>query len=308
MATNPYFQPNVLSEQALYEDIIIESLRMHGQDVYYIPRGSQGYDKVWSDDILPKYEEAYRIEMYIDNTEGFDGEGDIFSKFGIEIRDAATFTVSRRRFQAEVRNREEKEVDPDAHCDHVGWPKRYYRPREGDLIYLPMTSTTFQVMRCETQDPFFALGNLPTFKLSCEMYEYSNENFDTGIKEIDRVEEAFAYQWVMTMQAGAAAGYIENEIVTQELGSGASMSGKIVKIDNVTHEVFVAHGGADDGRWHAFVEGVPLIGEKSQAANLPVGVRELNNIYEHEMNKDLQDEADSFNGSTPSFMDDDFRF
>ena len=307
MATNPYFQPNIKSEQELYEDITIESLQMHGQDVYYIPRHSQGYDRVWSDDILPKYEDAYRLEMYIDNTEGFDGEGDLFSKFGVEIRDAASFTVSRRRFQTEVRNREEKEVDPDGHCEQVGQPKRYYRPREGDLIYLPMTQTTFQVMRCETQDPFFALHNLPIFKLSCEMYEYSNENFDTGIKEIDRVEEAFAYQWVMKMDEGGATGYIENETVTQLLGTGATMSGKIVKIDNVTHEVFVAHGGADDGKWHAFLDGVPLIGEKSQAAGLPIGVRELNNLYEHEMNQDLQDEVDSF--KTPAnFMDDDFRF
>jgi hypothetical protein len=284
---NPYFAPNVKSEQDLHEALVIESIQMHGTDAYYIPRESQGYDKIWSDDILPKYDDAYKLEMYLENTEGFDGEGDLFSKFGIEIRDAATFIVSRRRFKKEVSNRESEDDAP------------FYRPREGDLIYLPMSQSTFQIMRTETEDPFFALYNLPIFKMSCELYEYSNETFDTGIEEIDRVEESFAYQYVLTMPSTAVT-YIDGETVSQTLSEGVTMSGKVVKVDNVTHQIYVAHAGANDGKYHEFVPGIALLGLTSFSQDIPVSVVEENNMYAAEMNQDFQDEANTFVDFTPT--------
>ena len=88
MATNLYFTQGTANEQNLYEDLIIESLKMYGQDVYYIPREIVNRDGILQDDTVSRFENAYRIEMYVENTEGFDGEGDLFTKFGIEIRDA----------------------------------------------------------------------------------------------------------------------------------------------------------------------------------------------------------------------------
>ena len=89
MATNLYFSQGRKSEQTLYEDIIIESLKMYGQDVYYVPRELVNRDTIFGDDNTSRFDNAYRIEMYIEGVEGFDGEGDLFAKFGVEIRDAA---------------------------------------------------------------------------------------------------------------------------------------------------------------------------------------------------------------------------
>ena len=111
MATNPYFSQGTRSEQLLYEDIIIESLKMYGQDVYYIPREIVDRDRIFVDDSVSRFDNAYKIEMYIENTEGFDGEGDLFTKFGVEIRDAATFVVAKRRWNTTVAYHEQTEPE-----------------------------------------------------------------------------------------------------------------------------------------------------------------------------------------------------
>lgn len=106
MATNLYFAQGTRSEQVLYEDLIIESLKMYGQDVYYIPREIVKRDRIFEDDAVSRFDNSYRIETYIENVEGFDGEGDLFTKFGVEIRDAATFIMSRRRWSSVVAKNE----------------------------------------------------------------------------------------------------------------------------------------------------------------------------------------------------------
>jgi len=93
MATNPYFSQSVRSEQSLFEDIVIESLKMYGQDIYYLPRDIVNEDRILGDDVPSRFNSSYKIEMWIENVDGFDGEGDLFSKFGVEIRDQATFVV-----------------------------------------------------------------------------------------------------------------------------------------------------------------------------------------------------------------------
>src|SRR6056300_1150201 len=158
MATNLYFSQGRKSEQDLYEEIIIESLKMYGQDVYYIPREIVNRDRIFEDDSVSRFSDAYKIEMYIENIEGFDGEGDLFTKFGVEIRDAATFIVSRRRWGSVIAENEESDV------------VQFFRPREGDVIYLPLSQSMFQIMKVETETPFFQLKNLPTFRMRCELF------------------------------------------------------------------------------------------------------------------------------------------
>jgi len=97
MATNVYFSPKVKTEQNLYEDIVIESLKMYGQDVIYIPRQLINRDEIMNED-YSKFTDAYTIEMYIETSEGFAGEGDLLGKFGVEIRDQATFVVAKKRW------------------------------------------------------------------------------------------------------------------------------------------------------------------------------------------------------------------
>ena len=184
MATNPYISQKVRSEQHLYEDIVIESLKFYGQDVYYIPREIVNQDKIFGDDIPSRFSDSYKIEMYIENQEGFDGEGDLFTKFGIELRDQATFVVARRRW---------KKLVGDNLAEHG------FRPREGDVIYLPMSESMFEVLKVETETPFYQLSNLPTFRMQCELFEYSDEDFDTDIPSVDAVEYEGAFQYKLTM-------------------------------------------------------------------------------------------------------------
>jgi len=131
MPRNVYFSQAVKSEQNLYEDLIIESLQIYGQDVYYIPRTLVNRDDILNEDPASKFDDAYLLEMYIENTEGFEGSGDLYSKFGLEIRDECTFIVSRRRWETRVGIFSDNVIDP--------------RPQEGDLIFLPMTNSFFEI-------------------------------------------------------------------------------------------------------------------------------------------------------------------
>lgn len=193
MATNPYFSQGRKSEQNLYEDLIIESLKMYGQDVYYLPRELVNKDLIFSDDNVSRFEQAYKVEMYIENIEGFDGEGDLFTKFGVEIRDAATFIVARKRWNSVVKRFEETVDNP------------YYRPKEGDVIFLPLSNSMFQIEKVEDESPFYQLQNLPTFRMRCELFEYNDEDFDTGVVAVDKVEDNYAYQYVLTLEKAITA-------------------------------------------------------------------------------------------------------
>ena len=187
MPTNVFLSPKVRSEQLLYEDLVIESLKMYGQDVLYIPRETVTPDEILNEE-YSKYESAYMIEMYIANTDGFEGEGNLYTKFGLEIRDQATFVVSRRQFARLV------DINENA--------IREERPREGDLIYLPLSKGLFEVKFVEHESPFYQLSQFPTYELQCELFEYSAEKFDTGIESVDYFEEQYGPQTVIEIIGG----------------------------------------------------------------------------------------------------------
>jgi hypothetical protein len=182
MATvNQYFQtgltPGNTSEQNLYEDLIIESLQIYGYEVYYLPRTPQNYDPILTEDPLNKYENAYPLEMYMENFEGFQGDGELLTKFGLEIRDTANFIVSRKRWKTVVGD-DGQSVLPT-------------RPTEGDLIYFPRTKAFFEIKKVEGHTPFYQVGRLYIFKLMCELMQFSNERINTGITEIDEIAAGY---------------------------------------------------------------------------------------------------------------------
>jgi len=238
MTTNLYFSQKVRSEQSLYEDIVIESLKMYGQDVYYLPRDIVNKNPIFADDIPSRFNSAYKIEMYIDNPEGFDGEGDIFTKFGVELRDQATFVVARRRWAQTVK-RYDNEITGD-------------RPREGDLIYLTLSNTLFEIMHVEHEQPFYQLSNLPTYKLRCEKFEYNDEQLDTGVDTIDMIEQS-GYVVKLTLQDSSAKGFIIGNTASQTLASGIIVSGDIVNYNDSDNIISIAHMGSDDSDFHEFV-------------------------------------------------------
>lgn len=190
MPTNVFFSPKVTTEQYMFEDIIIESIKMFGQDVYYLPRKITERDFILGEDAESQFNSANLIEMFIENTEGFEGEGNIFQKFGMEIRDEVTFIVARRSWAKTVQMHN-SDVTGD-------------RPTEGDLIYLPLSKSFFEISFVEHEQPFYQLSNLPVYKLQARLFEFNDEEFNTQIAELDGIEKDFGYQ--ETFRYGSVSG------------------------------------------------------------------------------------------------------
>ena len=171
MATNVFFNHAVQTEQNLVEDLIVESLRFYGHNCFYLPRKIVNEDTILGDAAESSFEDAYEIEMYLEGVEGFEGEGELYSKFGIETRDSASFILSRRSW--------ERFVSLDANL------ATGLRPNEGDLVYFPLSKSLFEIKFVEHENTFYQLGKLHTFKLSCDLYEYSGEDFNTSVSELD---------------------------------------------------------------------------------------------------------------------------
>jgi hypothetical protein len=283
MATNHYFSQKVRSEQDLYEDIIIESLKIYGQDVYYLPRDIVNEDRILGDDVPSKFNSSYKIEMYIENVEGFDGEGDLFTKFGVEIRDQATFIVSRKRWANSVA-RYDNELSS-------------IRPLEGDLIYLPLSNKLFQIMQVEHEQPFYQLSNLPTYKLRTELFEYNDEDLDTGIDEIDVIERAHAYEYLLTLDS-ASNGFTIGETATQTFSTGVTMQGEISKWSDSDNILGLIHVGASDGLYHEFTTTLQISSLTSVAT--VTAVTEDNQISSNEQNTDFNTIGDDFLDFTES--------
>ena len=189
MAPNFFFNNFQASqEQLLLENLIIESIKIYGQDMLYIPRILNNYDSIYGADDQSSYEIAYGIEMYIKSVDGFSGDGNFMSKFGIEIRDQVIFSMAQRIFNEEV-----------------GTYTTQVRPNEGDLIYFPLNRKCFQIKYVNKFEMFYQLGALQTWEVTCELFEYSGETMNTGIPEIDILQTKFdinQYNWTIQTELG----------------------------------------------------------------------------------------------------------
>jgi len=194
MAVNHYFQSGngigSSSEKTLYEDLIIEGLKIYGFDVYYLPRTLVNRDLILGEDVASKFSSAYLVEMYLETTEGF-GTNELVSKFGLEIRDDTSFMIAKRRWQDAVDSKHTLIKDG--------------RPNEGDIIYVPLMNSFFEIQFVEDQEPFFQLSNLPVYKLKATRWEYSSERLDTGVTDIDSAEDQYSLdqlQHQVSLEAG----------------------------------------------------------------------------------------------------------
>ena len=167
---NTYFSHGTHAEKRLYEDLIIEQLKVFGNDVYYMPR-----ENISQDDILgnttDKFTDAYSIEMYVEDVNGFAGQGDLIGKFGLEVRDEVTLVVARRTFEILV--------------DNPSNTLSIDRPREGDIVWLSRFKKFFQIDFVEDEDPMYQINDLPIFKLKCSVWEYESQSVETGVTDID---------------------------------------------------------------------------------------------------------------------------
>ena len=174
MAKNPYFKLGTNSEQNVVESLIIECLQIYGQEMFYIPRTLVSKDEILGEDRLSEFKNAYPIEMYFENVDGFGGNGAFMSKFGLMIEQSATLVVARKRWQQAV-----------AQYGQTILPNR---PAEGDLLYFPLTGGLFEIKFVQHQNPFYQIGKLYTYKLDVELFQYASERIDTGYNVIDDFE------------------------------------------------------------------------------------------------------------------------
>lgn len=169
MAKNYYFENFEASmEQSLIDDLVVESIKIYGMEVWYIPRTLVSKDELLNEDDLSAFNSAYSVEMYVKSVDGFEGEGDFLSKFGLQIRDSVTMTIAQTTYNNEV-----------------GRYNETIRPLEGDLIYLPLNKKIFQIQFVEHEAIFYQMGSLQTYDLKAELFEYSGETFNTGQDFID---------------------------------------------------------------------------------------------------------------------------
>ena len=228
MPRNVYFSQGAKSEQNLYEDLVTEALKIYGHEMYYIPRDMVSRDMILNEDIESRFTEAYVIEMYLENVDGFDGDGTLFTKFGLEIRDQATFVVSKRQWEKLVGLYNNEIVSG--------------RPNEGDLIFFPLTRSFFIIKFVEHKSPFYQLSKVPVYKLQCEMFEYSDEDFSTGIQEIDSIQQKFATEYFFDIDNSNGTKFVIGETVKQVLSPatqntpGVEIFGKVLRFDQKVPE------------------------------------------------------------------------
>ena len=270
MATNTYFTQGTTGEQDLTQSLVNEQIKMFGRDVYYIPRTLVKQDTVFGEDTMSKFEGAYLIEAFIEDNSGFRGDGDMFTKFGVQIADQATFVISRTRFT--------EAVDDNATLIVEG------RPNEGDLVYFPMANKIFEIQFVEYEVPFFTLGKQYTWGLRCELFQYSDEDIDTGITEVDAIEVNYANAISVNVAEGGSGDFVAEEIVT---GGNSNVTATVKSWNSATRQLVVYN------RSGIFSIPETLTGNTSSAAWTSATYNTLNNQNtDSEANWAIETQAD----------------
>ena len=218
MALNPYFLQGSRQEQRLVQNLVNEHLKIYGQEVTYIPRKFVNQSSIIEEVQTSKFDDNFAIEAYVDTYEGYQGAGDVLTKFGMSLRDEVTLTISKERFEEFISPF--MEADDDVELSS--------RPREGDLVFFPLGQRLFEIKFVEHEEPFYQLGNTYVYKLKCELFEYEDEVIDTSIEAIDTQVADEGYIATLrlvgvgrtaTAVASIETGFI-NEIFLNNDGSG----------------------------------------------------------------------------------------
>ena len=270
MALNTYFSQGTTGEQDLTQSLVNEQIKMFGKNVYYIPRTLVKNDTVFGEDTMSKFDDAFEIEAFIEDNSGFRGDGDMFTKFGVQIADQATFVISRTRFT--------EAVDDNTTLIVEG------RPNEGDLVYFPLANKIFEIQFVEYEVPFFTLGKQYTWGLRCELFQYSDEDIDTGIAEVDAIEVNYANAISVNVAEGGSGDFVAEEIVT---GGNSNVTATVKSWNSATRQLVVYN------RSGIFSIPETLTGNTSSAAWTSATYNTLNNVNdESQANFVIETQAD----------------
>jgi hypothetical protein len=224
MPTNNFFQDYSIGSQesSLVEDLIIESIQIHGVNVYYIPRESAtgNIDKLYGEDTLSKFTQAYHMEAYVESTEGFDGQGEFLSKFGLDMNNQAELIVSIRRFGEAT-------------------SQQFVRPREGDLVYLGFKPNLFEIKYVTDKTEFFQLGKLYFYKLRLEAFRYGNESIDTGITDVDDIGREVGFRIAFVLGSGSGNYQIAEQVYQGTSFATATAVADVASWDHPTKDLQV---------------------------------------------------------------------
>ena len=271
MATNSYFTQGTTGEQDLIENLVVEQIKMFGKNVFYMPRTLVNEDTTFTEDALSKFDDAYEIEAYIEDPTGFTGDGDLFTKFGVRISDQVTFIISRKRFT--------EAVDDNAQLIVEG------RPNEGDLVYFPMANKIFKIMFVEHEQPFYQLGKIHVWGLKCELFEFSDEQFDTGVTAIDQSEQDFSVSITINFATGGTGDFTVGEVVA---GGTSNITAEVKSWDSTNRQLQVFN------RTGIFTIPETITGQSSSAAWTTASYNTLNNTSsEYDSNSSFETLADS---------------
>jgi hypothetical protein len=267
--TNPYVNfYDHGGEQGLQEELIIESIKFYGITFYYIPREDGDVSPVFGEDVLSTYTRVFQIEMYVKSVDGFQGDGHFMNKFGLEIRDSATITVSKSRFL------EETEYE-------------FTRPREGDLLFFPLNNILLEIKFVTDKTPFFQLGKNFVYDMTVEMFEYAQQKIDTGYDEVDDIEKEIAFTQEIVLGAGSG-NYVVDETVTQTIaGPVIVATAKVTSWDSGTKVLRVRN---IKGKFQATTL---VIGGTSAASYALTSTDEFDDVLDPiSDNKDIEDVGD----------------
>ena len=277
MPKNTYFTQGTVTEQNLYEELVIEAMGIYGSDVYYMPRHIVSSDRITNEVIESKFEESHLIEMYLESTEGFEGDGTLLSKFGLEIRDQVNLVVAKRTFLSTMQESQEDRI----------------RPLEGDLIYLPTSKSLFEIKFVEHEQPFYQLNNLPIYKLNCELYEYQGEDIDTGIGQVDAVQSIHAESTSIEVELTSGS-FLLGEDLTFTFTDGSTADAELLSwITDVSPYVFnigTLTFTSDTRDIPKLTANVTFVGKNSGATGKIVGREDLtSNKYDNDKFDDSAD-------------------
>ena len=271
MPRSVYFSQRYRPEQNLLEDLLIESMKIMGHDVFYIPRKIVKQDFILNEDVISTFDASFLIEMFVESVDGFEGDGDLMTKFGLETRDQVTLVCSRRRWNSLI--------------GRHGYTNDSVRPREGDLIYVPLTGGIFEIKFVEDKSPFFQLGGtgdtkgvIPTFKLTCELFEYSGQEIDTGIEEIDSIQIGHTQGSRALLDFDGGDVHDLGETLTIELPSGIIGEAELLQYEHTANGSIATFGTLtfNDGEFHTLTVGTELTGQTSGTTSTITSVVDLN--------------------------------
>ena len=242
-------------EQTFIENLIVESIEIYGQDIYFMPRTYVNRDTILGEVENSRFTQALQVRAYVNNVEGWEGQGELLSKFGVRIEDKTTFVFSREKFTSAV--------DDNAVLNVEG------RPNEGDLIWFPATKHLFEIQFVEAERPFYQLGKGFVWECQCELFQYADEALDTGVAEIDGIEAAFANAITVNFAAGGTGTFTVGEVVA----GGTSNVTAEVKAWNATDRQLQVYN-----RSGIFTIPETVTGQTSGAAWTSASYNTLNNV------------------------------